>query len=70
MATGTVKWFNPTKRFGFIKPDQGNDDVFVHMSALEQVGLDGLEEGQRVSYEISSNKGKESAANLKLLASE
>jgi CspA family cold shock protein len=70
MATGTVKWFNPAKGFGFIKPDQGNSDVFVHISALERAGIEGLNEGQRISYEIATNKGKESAANLKLLASD
>ncbi len=67
MATGTVKWFNPTKRFGFIKPDQGNGDVFVHMSALEQAGLAMLDDGQRVSYELEDRNGKVSAVNLKLL---
>lgn len=67
MANGTVKWFNPTKGFGFIQPDQGGSDVFVHISALERAGLSTLNEGQRVSYELATNKGKTSAANLKLL---
>ncbi len=68
MATGVVKWFNPTKGFGFIQPDQGGSDVFVHISALERAGLSTLNEGQKVSYELATNKGKTSAANLKLIA--
>lgn len=68
MATGTVKWFNPTKGYGFIQPDQGSADVFVHMSALERAGLRTLDEGQKISYELATDKGKTSAANLKLLA--
>ena len=67
MANGTVKWFNPTKGYGFIQPEQGGSDVFVHISALERAGLSTLNEGQRVSYELATNKGKTSAANLKLL---
>lgn len=67
MATGVVKWFNPTKGFGFIQPDQGGSDVFVHISALERAGISTLGEGQRVSYELATNKGKTSAANLKLV---
>ena len=63
---GTVKWFNATKGFGFIQPEQGGKDVFVHISALEQAGLRGLNEGQRVSYELATNNGKESAVNLSL----
>lgn len=66
MANGTVKWFNPTKGYGFIAPQDGTNDVFVHISALEKAGLHGLNEGQKVSYEIATNKGKASAANLKL----
>ncbi len=68
MANGTVKWFNPTKGFGFIQPDQGGADVFVHISALEKAGLRGLDEGQKVSYELVTDKGKTSAGNLKVAA--
>ena len=68
MAHGTVKWFNPTKGFGFIQPDQGGADVFVHISALEKAGLRGLDEGQKVSYELVTDKGKTSAGNLKVAA--
>ena len=66
MATGTVKWFNPVKGFGFIKPDDGGQDVFVHMSALEQAGITSLDEGQKVSYELATNRGRTSATELKL----
>jgi cold shock protein len=65
MATGTVKWFNPTKGYGFIQPSGGGRDVFVHISAVERAGLNSLNEGQTVEYEIESNRGKESAVNLK-----
>ena len=65
MATGTVKWFNPTKGYGFIQPDNGGKDVFVHVSAVQNSGLRTLNEGQRISYEISNEKGKESAVDLK-----
>ncbi len=67
MATGTVKWFNATKGFGFIQPENGGSDVFVHISALERAGLATLNEGQRVSYELATNKGKTSAVNIKPL---
>jgi cold shock protein len=67
MATGTVKWFNPAKRFGFIKPDDGASDVFVHMSALEAAGIHMLDEGQKVQYDLAENKGKMSAVNLKMM---
>jgi CspA family cold shock protein len=67
MANGIVKWFNPTKGYGFIQPEQGGSDVFVHISALERAGVTSLNEGQRVSFELATNKGKTSAANLKLL---
>jgi CspA family cold shock protein len=66
MATGTVKWFNPTKGYGFIQPQGGGKDVFVHISAVERAGLGTLNEGQIVQYEVVSNRGKESAENLKV----
>jgi CspA family cold shock protein len=67
MATGTVKWFNAQKGFGFIQPDDGGTDVFVHISAVEQAGLPGLNEGQKISYEIAVDRrsGKSSASQLK-----
>ena len=66
MATGTVKWFNETKGYGFIQPDNGGKDVFVHISAVERAGLRGLKDGQKISYEVEQDRrsGKESAANL------
>jgi len=67
MATGTVKWFNTTKGYGFIAPEGGEKDVFVHITALEEAGLRQLDDGQKVSYEIASNKGKESAVDIKLI---
>ena len=66
MAKGTVKWFNPTKGYGFIQPSNGGKDVFVHISAVEQAGLSTLNEGQTVEYELESNRGKESAVRLKV----
>jgi len=66
MATGTVKWFNPTKGYGFIQPKDGGRDVFVHISAVERAGLGSLNEGQTIEYQIVSNRGKESADNLKV----
>ncbi len=67
MPTGTVKWFNETKGYGFIQPDNGGKDVFVHVSAVERSGMRGLSEGQKVSYELETDRksGKESAGNLK-----
>lgn len=66
MQTGTVKWFNATKGFGFIQPDNGGPDAFVHISAVERAGLDGLREGDRVQYELVRGKnGKSSAESLK-----
>ncbi|MBL8587679.1 MAG: cold-shock protein [Methylobacteriaceae bacterium] len=66
MATGTVKWFNSTKGYGFIQPDDGGKDVFVHISAVERAGLRDLQEGQKVSFEVIADKrtGKSSAGNL------
>ena len=66
MAKGTVKWFNATKGYGFIQPQSGGKDVFVHISAVERAGLSSLNEGQVVEYELESSRGKESAINLKL----
>jgi cold shock protein len=66
MATGTVKWFNPTKGYGFIQPQGGGQDVFVHISAVERAGVSTLNEGQQVEFEVVSNRGKSSAENLKL----
>lgn len=69
MTTGTVKWFNSQKGFGFIQPDQGGNDVFVHISAVERAGLSGLGEGQKVSFEAKTDtmRGKTSAENLSLV---
>lgn len=67
MTTGTVKWFNPEKRFGFIQPDDGSKDVFVHMSAVEEAGLSILNEGQKVEFDLTENKGKMAASNLKVV---
>jgi cold shock protein len=66
MATGKVKWFNPTKGYGFIQPTGGGQDVFVHISAVERAGLSTLNENQTVEFEIVSNRGKNSAENLKV----
>ncbi len=65
MAIGTVKWFNTTKGYGFIQPKDGSKDVFVHISALERAGLRSLNEGQNISYELATEKGKTSAVDLK-----
>ncbi len=67
MALGTVKWFNPTKGFGFIQPDEGGNDVFVHVSAVERSDFNHLGEGQRIAYELERNNrtGRESAVNLR-----
>ena len=64
MATGTVKWFNNQKGFGFIEPSDGGNDVFVHISAVEKAGLRNLHEGQKINYETQEEKGKTSAVNL------
>ena len=66
MAIGTVKWFNTTKGFGFIMPQDGGKDVFVHITAVQAAGLRGLNEGQKVSYEVAMERGKAAATNLKL----
>lgn len=70
MATGTVKWFNSTKGFGFIQPDNGGEDIFVHISAVEKSGMRGLNEGQKISFEVENDprKGKSSAVNLQAAA--
>ena len=68
MATGTVKWFNPTKGFGFIEPSEGGADAFVHISAVEKAGLTTLNDGQKIEYElVAGQKGRSAAENLKLL---
>ena len=66
MPTGTVKWFNPTKGYGFIRPQGGGNDVFVHISAVERAGLSSLNEGQAAEFELVSNRGKTSAENLRV----
>jgi CspA family cold shock protein len=68
MASGTVKWFNETKGYGFIQPDNGGKDVFVHISAVERAGLRSLKDGQKISYEVEQDRrsGKESAVNLQV----
>ena len=67
MLTGKVKWFNTQKGYGFISPDNGKKDIFVHISALEKVGINSLKENDKVSYDETRNNGKFSAANIKLL---
>jgi cold shock protein len=67
MANGTVKWFNSTKGYGFIQPEDGGADIFVHVSAVEKAGLRGLNEGQRLSFEMQKERGKTAAVNLKSL---
>jgi len=68
MATGTVKWFNPTKGYGFIQPDEGGPDAFVHITAVERSGIDALNEGAKVSYDLEMGRnGKQAATNLKLM---
>ncbi|MBB4259715.1 MULTISPECIES: cold-shock protein [unclassified Bradyrhizobium] len=66
MAMGTVKWFNPTKGYGFIQPDSGGKDVFVHISAVEKAGFSSLAEGAKVSFDVVNNRGKDSAENLRV----
>jgi len=67
MSVGTVKWFNSQKGFGFIQPEGGGKDVFVHISAVERAGLSNLNEGQRIEYEVVSDRGKTAAGNLKVI---
>ncbi len=67
MATGTVKWFNADKGFDFIQPQDGDKDVFVHITAVQAAGLQGLNDGQKVSYDVVAERGKQAAANLKLV---
>ena len=65
MPTGKIKWFNPTKGYGFIEKDDGGKDVFLHISALEAAGIDNLQEGEAISFEIGENRGKENAIDIK-----
>jgi CspA family cold shock protein len=67
MSTGTVKWFNSTKGFGFVKPDDSGADVFIHISAVQKAGLQGLDEGQRISFDTEDNKGRKAAGNISLI---
>jgi cold shock protein len=67
MTQGTVKWFNSQKGFGFIQPDDGSKDVFVHISAVERAGMRGLNEGQKVSFDVVTERGKSAAANLRTI---
>ncbi|MGW6950181.1 cold-shock protein [Streptomyces xanthophaeus] len=65
MATGTVKWFNPTKGYGFVAPDEGGQDVFVHITAVQEAGLRTLDENDKLEFVITSDRGKDSAVNLR-----
>ena len=67
MANGTVKWFNPNKGFGFIQPEEGGTDIFVHATALERAGLHSLNEGQKISFQVANDRGKSSAVDLKTI---
>lgn len=67
MASGTVKWFNATKGYGFIQPDDGGNDVFVHISAVERAGMSTLNEGQKLEFELEERRGKMNAGNLKVV---
>ena len=68
MKTGTVKFFNTQKGFGFITPEDGSTDMFVHITAIQQAGLDSLNEGQKVSFDIEDNRGKDTATNIKVIS--
>ena len=68
MTIGKIKWFNPSKGYGFIENDAGGKDVFLHISALEEAGIDTLKEGEEISFDIGENKGKENAINVKKVA--
>lgn len=68
MANGTVKWFNANKGFGFIQPEEGGNDAFVHITALEQAGIRNLTEGQKVKYDLATNKGRVAAVNIQLIS--
>jgi CspA family cold shock protein len=67
MATGKVKWYNASKGFGFIQPDDGSSDVFMHRTSLERAGLFGVDDNQKISFELARDKGKTAAVNLKLI---
>ncbi|ESQ82108.1 cold-shock protein [Asticcacaulis sp. AC466] len=67
MANGTVKWFNASKGFGFIQPDEGGADVFVHATALEKAGMRGLNEGDKLSFQVANERGRDSAVDLKTI---
>ena len=67
MKTGTVKFFNTQKGFGFITPEDGSTDMFVHITAIQQAGLDSLNEGQKISFDIEDNRGKDTATNIKVI---
>jgi cold shock protein len=67
MATGTIKWFNAQKGYGFIQPDNGGKDVFIHISAVERAGLSTLREGQKIKYDVAQDRGKEAAANISVV---
>lgn len=67
MATGVVKWFNGTKGYGFVKPDDGGADIFIHISAIQKAGIQTLDEGQRINFDIEDNKGRKAAGNIKLI---
>ena len=69
MTTGKIKWFNPAKGYGFIENDTGGKDVFLHVSALEKAGIDTLQEGEEIEFEIGENKGKENAINVRKIVS-